>query len=86
MANECDGRLVESGGFGVADLSFGAAAATVERFEVGDVGIGEVGDEHLEAVPVDVGEGELGAGMGIFAAGDHPASRSGQPRQVDAGR
>ena len=42
----------------------------------------EVGDEHLEAVPVDVGEGELGAGVGVFAAGDHPAP-AGQPRQVD---
>ena len=33
-------QVGESGGFGVADLSFGAAAAAVERFEVGDVGVG----------------------------------------------
>jgi hypothetical protein len=26
----------------------------------------------LEAMPVDVGERELRAGMGVFAAGDHP--------------
>ena len=25
-----------------------------------------------EAVPVNIGEGQLRAGMGIFAAGDHP--------------
>ena len=33
-------QVGEAGGFGVADLSFGAAAAAVERFEVGDVGVG----------------------------------------------
>ena len=26
-------------------------------------GVGEVGDEHLETMPVDVGEGELRAGV-----------------------
>jgi hypothetical protein len=42
-----------------------------------------VGDEHLDAVPVDIGEGELGAAMGIFTAGDHPTPRR-PPGQVDA--
>ena len=42
----------------------------------------EVGDEHLEAVPVDVGEGELCAGVGFFAADDHPGA-VGPARQVD---
>ena len=66
------GQVGEPGGFGVADLSFSAAASAVERFEVGDVGVFEVGGEHLVAVPVDVGEGQLGAGVWLFAAGDHP--------------
>ena len=70
------GQVGQPGVFGVADVSFGAAAAAVERFEVGDVGVGAVGDEHLEAVTVDIGEGELRAGVGFFAAGDHPASRA----------
>ena len=65
-------QVGEAGGFGVADLSFDAAASAVERFEVGDVGVGQIGDEHLVAVAVDVGEGELGAGVWLFAAGDHP--------------
>ena len=42
----------------------------------------EVGDEHLEAVPVDVGEGELRAGMWVFATHDHPGA-VGPARQVD---
>jgi hypothetical protein len=53
----------------------------LEGFEVGDVGVGLVGDEDLETVPVGVGEGELGAGVGFLAPGDgrvrfRPADRS----------
>ncbi len=40
------------------------------------------GQEHLVAVTVDIGEGELGAGMGILAPGDGPRAR-GPARQVD---
>src|SRR5581483_11716564 len=65
-------QVAQAGVFGVADALFGAAPASVERFEVGDVGGGEVGDEDLEAVPVDVGEGELGAGVGVLPADDGP--------------
>jgi hypothetical protein len=38
--------------------------AAAVRFEVGDIGVGAIGDEHLEAVTVDVSEVELGAGVG----------------------
>src|SRR5437660_5000769 len=65
------GEVGEPGVFGVADQLLGSAPAALQCFEVGDVGAGEVGDEDLEAVAVDVGEGELGAGVGFFAAGDH---------------
>ena len=76
-------------GFAVTDLSFSAAVTAVERFQVGDVGIGQVGDEHLEPVPVDVGERQLGAGVWIFMSAhesgveiDHiePWIRAGSPR------
>ena len=82
MPNEAEGRLASPRVFGVADATFGAAAASVEGFEVGDVGVGEVGDAHLVAVPVGVGEGQLGAGVGILAASDH-AGALGPARQVD---
>ena len=69
-----------AGVFEVADQSLGSSAAAVDRFEVGDVGVGLVGDERLEAVPVDIGERELGAGMGDLrdgrSSGSLPASRS----------
>jgi hypothetical protein len=76
------GQVGEPEVFGVADRSFGSPSAAVEGFEVGDVIVVEVGDHQLEAVAVDVGEGELRAGMWVFAAGDHPGR--GRPSgQVD---
>jgi len=41
----------------------------------GDVRVGLVGQDRLEAVPVMVGERQLGAGVWTFAAVDHPRSR-----------
>ena len=75
MAKSAEGRLVEPGVFEVADQLLGPAPAPLQGFEVGDVGVGLVGDEHLEAVAVDVGEGELGAGVGFLAADDGPGAR-----------
>ncbi len=45
-------------------------------FQSGDVGVVLVGDEHLEAVPIGVGEGHLvaGARMGPLAAADRPGA------------
>jgi hypothetical protein len=54
---------------------FDAGATAVAQLQGGDVGVGLVGDEDLEAVPVGVGEAELGAGVGIFAAADRPRAR-----------
>jgi hypothetical protein len=44
------------------------------QLQGGQVGVGLVGDEHLEAVPVGVGEAQLGAGMGVLAAADRPGA------------
>src|ERR671918_285287 len=76
------GQVGQPSVFGVADATLGTAASPVEGFEVGDVVVGQVGNAVLVAVPVDVGEGELGAGVGVFAAGDH-AGAFGPARQVD---
>ncbi len=75
-------QVREPGVFQVRDLSFGSSAAAVERFEVCDVGVGEVGDAHLVAVSVDVGEGELRARVTGLFAGDHPTA-FGPAREVD---
>ena len=53
------GQVGEPEVFGVADRSFGSPSAAVEGFEVGDVIVVEVGDYQLEAVAVDVGEGDV---------------------------
>ena len=58
----------QPGVFGVADAAFHAAAAAVERVQVGRVRFGQVGDEDLIAVPVDVGEAQLCTRVGLFAA------------------
>jgi len=50
--------------------------APVAGLQEGDVSVGGVGHEALEAVPVDVGEGELGAGVGILTAGDRAFPRT----------
>jgi hypothetical protein len=46
----------------------------VAQLQRGEVGVGLVGEEHLEAVPVGVGEGKLGAGMGILTAANRPGA------------
>ena len=83
IANRAEGRFAKPGVFGVADLSFGAASARGRALRGRRCRGRAVGDEHLEAVPVDVGEGELRAGVGFFAAGDHPDARRASRRQVD---
>ena len=53
-----------------AILDFGVLA--VEGLKRGDVLALLVGDEALEAVPVQVGEGELRSGVWALAAADQP--------------
>jgi hypothetical protein len=65
----------------------------VQSFERSDVGVGLVGDEALEAMPVQIGERELRAGMRTLATADQPrpirpigkvdlAGQLGRPRPV----
>ena len=77
VANEFDGSLASP-----EVLLFGAASTAVERFDVGNVGVGEVTDENLQVTPAGVAEGELRAGVGVFAAGDY-AGLFGSVRQID---
>jgi hypothetical protein len=55
--------------------SVDAGALTVAQLQPGQVGLGLVGEEHLEAVAVVVGEAQLGAGMGVLASADRPRAR-----------
>ena len=41
----------------------------------GEVGVGLVGEEDLEAVAVKVGEAQLGAGVGVLSSADRPGAR-----------
>jgi len=54
---------------------FDAGALAVAALDDGDVAVGLVGEDRLEAVAVVVGEGQLGAGMWALAAHDHSRAR-----------
>lgn len=74
-----EGKIRQPGVFGLRDALLGVGASSLPGFEERDVGVGLVGEEHLETVPVEIGEGELGAGMGVFSTGD--GSGSFRPRR-----
>lgn len=59
-----------SAGSGAHRATVGASVvpAPVERFEAGNVGLGQVGEEDQEAMPVDVGERQLRAGVRVLPA------------------
>jgi hypothetical protein len=46
----------------------------VPQLQGGDVGVGLVGEEDLEAVPVVVSEPQLGTGMGVLPTADRPGA------------
>ena len=76
-------ELVHAGVLAGLDAVLDARVAAVARLQVGDVGVGLVGQDRLEAVPVVVGEGQLRAGVRALAAHDH--ARPGRPAgQVQA--
>ena len=67
------GQVAQSGVFRGADAVLDVGTVTVPQLERGDVRVGLVGDEDLMSEPVvDVEQGEVGAGMRPFTAGDHP--------------
>ena len=74
-APSVEGEVGKAGGLGGADAVLDAGALTVAQLQPGQVGVGLVGDEDLEAVPVVVAEAQLGAGVGVLAAADHPGAR-----------
>ena len=71
---------------GDADAVLAAGPAPVAQLEVGELGPGSaggrVGGERGDAVPVDVGDGQLRAGVGSFLAHDH-AHALGPVRQLE---
>jgi hypothetical protein len=66
-------QVAQAGVFGCPDAVLDVGPVTVPQLERGDVVVGLVGDEHLMAEPLGgVEQGQLGAGVGSFATGDHP--------------
>ena len=59
-----EGQVAQPGVFGTTDAVLDAGMAPVAGFEVGDVGVGRVGDEDLVAPAGRVKEVELGAVVG----------------------
>jgi hypothetical protein len=65
-----EGEVAQAGGFGGADAILDAGALAVAQLQAGQVAVGLVGEEDLEAVPVVVGEAQLRTGVGVFPAAD----------------
>lgn len=80
-----EGEAAQPGVLAAADAVLGASAAAMAGLELGQVGVVLVGDEDLEAEALVIGEGELSAGMGSFAAADGAGSL-GPGRQVEVGQ
>ncbi len=57
------------------DVVFDTGTLAVAALEDGDVGVGLVGEDRLEAVAAVVCEGQLGTRMGALATDDHPRAR-----------
>lgn len=66
------GQPVGAGVLGVGDAVLAAGALPVSGLQCCDVLAGVVGGEAGDAVAVDIGQGQLGAGVGAFLAGDDP--------------
>ena len=79
-----EGQVPQSGRLRGPDLVLKPCVAPLPELETGDVGVVLVGDEDLEPVTVDIGEGELRPGMGPFPACDRPGPRR-PPGQVQVG-
>jgi hypothetical protein len=71
-AQQVEGEVAQPGGLGGADAVLDPSALAVPQLQPGDVGIGLVGEEDLEAVPVVVAEAQLGAGVGVLSSADRP--------------
>jgi hypothetical protein len=73
-------QVLEAGGLGGADAVLDPGALTMPQLQPGQVRVGLVGEEDLEAVAVVVGEAQLGAGVGVFPSADRSgAVRPGVP-------
>jgi hypothetical protein len=73
-AEQVERQVVQPGGLGGADAVLDPGAVAVAQLQPGQVGVGLVGQEDLEAVAVKVGEAQLGAGVGVLAAADRPGA------------
>ena len=67
-------QVVGAGRLERLDAILDLGVLAVEDLERGDVLVGLVGDEALEAVPVEVGEGQLRAGVRALAPADQPGA------------
>jgi hypothetical protein len=68
-------QVGQAGGLGGADAVLDPGALPVAQLQPGQVRVGLVGEEDLEAVAVVVGEAQLGAGVGVLSSADRPGAR-----------
>jgi hypothetical protein len=77
-------QVAQAGVLGGPDPVLAAGSAAVPQFQVGQLAAACAGDESGEAVPVQVGEAQLHAGVRAFLSDDdpHPGRVAGQVEQA----
>jgi hypothetical protein len=68
---QVEGEVTQPGGLAAADAVLDAGAVAVAQLQHGDVGVGLVGDEHLEACPSTSVNVSCAPGW-VLAAADRP--------------
>jgi hypothetical protein len=67
-------ELAQTGRLVLTDAVLDVCVLAVPALDHADIGVGLVGQDRLEVVPVHVGERQLRAGVRPFTADDHPAT------------
>src|ERR1039458_10290840 len=67
-----DEKVAQPRRLAAADAVLDPGVGAVTRLQRRQIGVSLVGDEHLKAKPVVIGEGELSAGMGPLTPADGP--------------
>ena len=67
-----EGQVTQPRRVAAADAVLDPGVGAVTRLQRRQIGVSLVGDEHLKAKPVVIGEGELSAGMGPLTPADGP--------------
>lgn len=79
LSNAFEWKIGQTSVFRDANTVFAASPESVPDFQIGELAAGAVRGECDQSPPVAVGDPQLGAGVRLLAADDHP--HPGRPRR-----